>query len=255
VQRYETLRSDLIALEAAREALPEHRAAGIVAAEMDAHKQHRRWASTKGCRNATVPDSRTYCRDYFALRAELAAAQKGAGLAAKIEGLRAQAQGLREAGGAREPEPQVGLLARLFGLERDPVRLVLILLVAGLVELGAGLGLYLSLSGTGPAGQALRHRGQMRQRKNRPARSDANSPGIGEVADFAWACLQPAKGSTLSEKALFAAYQRWCTGEGGPALGELAFAKAFAELAAGVGIRREHTGYRGIRIIAPRPSE
>lgn len=254
-ERYEMVRSNLKAAEEERERLPKHRAVEIVAAAIDAHKQHRRWASTTECTNATVPDSRAYCRDYFALQAELVAARKNAALAETIKRLRTQAAALREAGGHREPEPQIGLLSYLLGLERDPVRLVLILLIAGLVELGAGLGLYLSLSGTGPAGQALRHQRQGRQGKATAARSDANSPGIGEVADFAWACLQPAKGSTLSEKALFAAYQRWCAGEGGPALGELAFAKAFAELAAGVGIEREHTGYRGIRIIAPCPSE
>jgi len=251
-QQYDTVRSALKATQQERKRLPKHRALKIIAAAIEAHKQHRRWASTKGCGNATVPDSRAYCRAYFALRAEQAAAEHNAVLAEKIENSRAGAQVLREAGGTREPEPQVGLLARLFGLERDPVRLALILLIAGLVELGSGLGLYLSMSGTGPAGQAVKHQRQARQPKNRPARSDTNGPEVGEIADFAFACLKPAQGGSISEAALFAAYQRWCTGEGCRALGEVAFADAFAELAATLGIRRERRGYRGIKLTTAR---
>jgi len=247
-QQHDTVRSELKAAQEERKRLRQHRAAKVIAAAIEAHKQHRRWASTKGCRNAAVADSRVYCREYFALRAELAAAMKDAALAAKIEDLRAQARTLRQSGGTREPEPQVGLLARLFGLERDPVRLALILLIAWLVELGSGLGLYLSLSGTGPAGQAVKHERQARQPRNRPARSDANGPEVEEIADFAFACLKPAQGGSISDAALFAAYQRWCTGEGCRALGEVAFADAFAELAATLGIRRERRGYRGIKL-------
>jgi len=255
-QRYETLRSDLKAAQDERDRLPGHRAAEIVAEAIQSHKQHRRWTSTEGCKDATVPDSRAYCRDYFALRAELAAAERSAVLTERIQGLRAQARVLREAGGAREPEPQVGLLARLFGLQRDPVRLGLIMLIAGLVELGSGLGLYLSVSGgsssrTPVPGEISKGRSRIGKAKQ----SDKTGQEVGAVDDFALACLEPARGSTLGEKALFAAYQRWCTGEGCRALGKSAFARAFAELASAVGIRRERTGYCGIRSIAPSPPE
>jgi len=186
-QQYAGVRSDLKAAQEERERLPKHRAMEIVAAAIDAHKQHRRWASTTECTNATVPDSRAYCRDYFVLRAELAAAERNGVLAETIKRLRTQAAALREAGGHREPEPQKGLLSYLFGLERDPVRLTLILLIAALVELGAGLGLYLSLSGWG------RVRGNpQRLALETPALTDRNnglsqsSKPLGAVADFAW---------------------------------------------------------------------
>jgi len=248
-QRYETVRLNLAAALKEREALPEHRARAIVAAAIEAHKQHRRWASTKSCRNATVPDSRTYCRAYFALRAELAAAKKNAALAAKIEDLRAQAWGLREAGGKREPEPQVELLARLFGLERDPVRLALILLIAGLVELGAGLGLYLSMSGTSVIRQAPTQQRLARQRKNRSARSDANGPEVGEIADFVWDCLEPAAsaGCILTEDELWAGYQRWCTANRYRFLSRRAFVSAFQSLATEIGMERHGKVYNALR--------
>jgi len=248
VQRYETLRSDLKALQAAREALPEHRAAGIVAAAIDAHKQHRRWASTKGCRNATVPDSRAYCRTYFALRAELAAAERNAALTEKIENLRAEAQGLREVGGKREPEPQVELLARLFGLERGPVRLVLILLVAGLVELGAGLGLYLSLSGWGRVrGSAARSALQNPSPTDRNSGLAQSSNSLGAVEDFVWDCLEPAAGSSLTENDLLKAYRKWCKAEGRRAFSQEAFAKAFQSLAADIGMERNGKEFKALR--------
>jgi len=249
VQRYEMVRSNLKAAEEERERLPKHRAVEIVAAAIDAHKQHRRWASTDSCKDATVPDSRSYCRDYFALGAELAAAQKGAGLAAKIEGLHAQAQGLREAGGDREPEPQVGLLARLFGLERDPVRLVLILLIAGLVELGAGLGLYLSMSGGSPARASLqlgssRHSGRTGQTR----RSAKYRQPLGAVEDFAWACLEPAQGLRMSEAELLTAYRLWCADNGRRPIEAENFVAGFVSLAEEIGVETNETGFKNLRL-------
>jgi len=253
---YKTLRSELTAAQAAREALPQHRPAAIVAAAIQAHKQHRRWASTKGCTDATVPQSRAYCRGYFALQAELAAAQRSAALAEKIAGLRKQLQALRAAGGAREPEPQVGLLARLFGLERDPVRLALILLIAGLVELGSGLGLYLSVSGWG------RVRGNpQRPARETPLLTDRNSglsqssEPIGAVADFAWACLQPAPGHRLTENDLLKAYQKWCEAEGRGPLSQEAFAKAFWLLAADIGVERKGREFNALGFVSHNDEE
>ena len=249
VQRYETLRSDLKAAQEERERLPGHRAADIVAAAIEAHKQHRRWASTKGCRNATVPDSRTYCRDYYALRAEAAAAQRNAVLSKKIEDLRAQVHVLREAGGAREPEPQVGLLARLFGLSRDPVRLVLILLIAGLVELGAGLGLYLSLSGWGrvSGGVPIPARESLSDTSPAGRLTDGRRP-VGTAQDFALACLEPAAGQRITETDLLEAYQRWCARENRRAMDQRAFAEAFRGLAKEIGIQSGPKGYAGVAL-------
>jgi len=47
-----------------------------IRAEIEAHKQHARWASTKGCVDATVPESRDYCQTYHLLMADLAAARE-----------------------------------------------------------------------------------------------------------------------------------------------------------------------------------
>jgi len=143
---YKDLRSELQYLREQMAALPQHRPAGVVESNIDRMKQHRRWDSTVGCTNATVPKSIAYCEEFHGLEAELAAAQKGAKLDERIMSVRGQLDDVRRAGPATQADPQAAILSNISGLGTDRVQLALIILVSVLVEAGSALGFYVALS-------------------------------------------------------------------------------------------------------------
>ena len=54
----------------------EQRSPDALKAEIEAHKQHKRWGATKECTEATVTESRLYCQAYNQLKADLANAER-----------------------------------------------------------------------------------------------------------------------------------------------------------------------------------
>ncbi len=105
-------------------------------------EQDRRWQSSKSCEAAAADAARSFCKTYFDLKAEMAAAGEAAVLDARAVNLKAQARLLEEEGAGREADSQVAVLAGILGLEPQKVERFLTLLLAGLVETGAALGLY-----------------------------------------------------------------------------------------------------------------
>ena len=82
-----SLRGDIFAAQKALQDLPKHRPAQTVRSEIAASRQHRRWVSTKGCTDATLPESRAFCTEYFKLQGELAAVQKADEIQTKLNAL------------------------------------------------------------------------------------------------------------------------------------------------------------------------
>lgn len=143
---YKDLRAELQYLRDQMAALPQHRPVGVVESNIDQMKQHRRWDSTVGCTNATVPQSIAYCEEFHGLEAELAAAQKAAKLDERVLAVRAELSDLRSAGPATQADPQAAILSNISGMGTDHVQLALIILVSVLVEAGSALGFYVALS-------------------------------------------------------------------------------------------------------------
>jgi hypothetical protein len=213
-------------------ALPAHRPAAIVTEEIERHRQNRRWASTKACTDATETLSRDYCAAYFKLRAELAAAQEADRLAGEIATLDAELTRLRTEGAGLDSDPQVSLLSRITGGDRDSVRLALIIAVALLVEIGASLGLFLA-TGHGTA------------QKEEP--SSGQEPPARPVEDFCLEALVPS-GGTLTPEEITAAYRAWCRERGYRPFPPPAFAAAFRDLAKQAGIEFRGGLYRHIGV-------
>ena len=143
---YKDLRAEVGYLRDQMAQLPQHRPAGVVESNIDRMKQHRRWDSTRGCTNATVPKSIAYCREFHAMEAELAAATKAAKLDDRMTSVRSQLDEVRRARPAAEADPQAAILSNISGLGTDRVQLALIILVSVLVEAGSALGFYVALS-------------------------------------------------------------------------------------------------------------
>lgn len=239
---YADMLRDLNEMAEKRRALPVHRPAGVVSEDIARHQQDRRWGATKTCTEATQTESRAYCAAYFTLRSELAASEEAQTLTAQIARLQSQAEALRAAGAGQESDPQVALLSRIIGSEREPVRLSLTVLIAILVEIGASLGLFLA-SGHGTAKQITVSEPEKPGQLPLP---EAAPRMVGDIEDFVLEALVPMKGASMSMAELQAAYSGWCAASDLEPLPAQTFAKQFAALAKAVGVPSGKTGYSGI---------
>ena len=123
-------------------ALPPHRLKGVVDAEIAALRKDSIWDATRGCTNATLQESREFCKRIDLLTGELAIAAEAAALSASMERLSAQVRQGREAGAGRETDPQAHAIAHLTRLEIDTVRSGLTWLLALAVEAISAFGLF-----------------------------------------------------------------------------------------------------------------
>lgn len=190
----------------------------MIAAEMAISEQHMRWASTKGCPDTRVPESRAFRQDYKRLKTELAASVEAARIDAALVKLRKDFVALRERGAGGDSDPQVALLAQLRAQDRDAVRTVLIVAAALLVEVGSGRSLWLALAHWEPrahgaqksAGTTLSARRlQECSEPTAEAKALPAPPPAGEVADLVDR-LHPARGRELRFSGIYRSYEVWC---------------------------------------------
>ena len=248
---YERMQRDVVQAESKRLALPNHRPASLVAEFIGSHQQNRRWVSTKACTNATEVESVSYCEQFFALRAELAAAKEEERLSGEIDTLQSQTHALRAQGAGHETDPQVALLSRIFGQDREPVRLALIIAVAVLVEIGASLGLFLASGhGGGSRVQAVTDVSPVQ-----PDREAAPARQVGSVEDFCLEALAPSKSGEMSTQELWAAYESWSRLGNFQPLDAREFAIMFEAIAKAIDLPRDANGYRGIAPKSPDRSQ
>src|SRR5262249_1063915 len=128
--------------EARQKILGGTRPSGVVLELLRGLEQDRRWQSSKFCTEATVDASRTFCKEYFELKAEGARASESERLRETIAQLSRERGRLEEQGAGREADYQPAVLARVLGMRTGEVERGLTLFLAVLVEVGAALGLY-----------------------------------------------------------------------------------------------------------------
>lgn len=238
----EITRTELKAANIKLATIPAHRVAAIVREEIERQKQNRRWSSTSGCKDATATQSRTFCSNYYSLRAERAASIEAQRLTVIISELKTKAEGLQKSGAGQDADPQVSFLARVFALGEGRVRLVLIIVVAFLVEIGSSLGLYLSTN------HSEMFKRKAKRRKPRVAKQK-KAPPTGQIEDYCLQRLSSAEGNDLTLAQLFKGYQEWCRDKETAALKKEDFAKEFGKLAGNVGLSRHNGRIGGIAFI------
>ncbi len=119
-----------------------------VIADIAGQKQGNAWTSSKGCTDATAATSRTFCANVERLKGELAVAEEASQLRVQDTNLGAKLAGVNLASAMRSADAQSESLARFTGLAPATIRDALALIVAVLIELCSGLGLYVA---TAPA--------------------------------------------------------------------------------------------------------
>jgi hypothetical protein len=145
-ETHQDLRAELDRTLEALKALPGHRPAATVKAEIDAFRQNSRWTASGECSNATSVRSMSYCEGYYKLTAENAIAEQAEKYEAKITQLRARLGQIDPQSALKAADPQSQVIAGLTGRSTEEIQTSLTVLIALLVELGASLGFYTAFS-------------------------------------------------------------------------------------------------------------
>lgn len=138
---YGEAKSDQAASEAKLTRLGPQRLVGVIDLELAGVRRDRMWMVSKACQEARTNALRAYCQKADALAAELLVAKEAQELAAKIEGLKAEARKAREQGGTQVGDLQAKALIPVFGDNMQRTGTGLSWLAATLVEVVSAFGL------------------------------------------------------------------------------------------------------------------
>jgi len=147
-QTYTDLRADLKRAQDQLSWVPQHRPAMTVQGEIDGVKNHRYWKATNECATPRGRTTRAFCDQYHTLTSELASAQQAMLLEERIAVVNGKLDKATAHGAAAlsAADPQATVLAKLTGIDMDKVQIALTVMIAALLEIGSGLGMYIAFS-------------------------------------------------------------------------------------------------------------
>jgi BMFP domain-containing protein YqiC len=145
-QTYADLRTDLAHAREKLAAIPHHRPAATIQADIDNAKNQRAWGWTKGCAEVAGKQGRQFCEGYLGLVAEQASALESVALENRIAGLEARLATSKGSTVMAEADPQAAVLAKLTGVDLEKVQIAMTIFIALLLEVGSGFGMYIAFS-------------------------------------------------------------------------------------------------------------
>jgi hypothetical protein len=270
-EAYETAKGDRGRIEARLKELGPQRPTGAVQAGIDAAKQSGLWRGSEGCTQTPWAAARTFCIGFEKLKGELASAQEAERLRGQDEKLAVKLSGFDLAAVMRSSDPQSEALSRFTGFSSSAIRDALAVLVALLIELGSGLGLWVATAGTRaarPTSEAPREtepvavvvpvRGPQKPAEppsvvealspaempkafpapTRPRLVTSRADPVGSVAVIMADILEPGRGK-VEIADVFAAYAEACEAAGKRPLPAHEFPAAIAELCQRLGVEIE----------------
>jgi hypothetical protein len=276
-EAYEAAKADRGGIASRLKELGPQRPTGAVQADMDAAKQGGLWRGSEGCTQATWPAARTFCTGFEKLKGELASAQEAERLRGQDEKLAVKLSGFDLAAVMRSSDPQSEALSRFTGFSSSAIRDALAVLVALLIELGSGLGLWVATAGGGaarpipeapretePAAVAMPARGPQKPAEPpsvveapkafpapaRPRLVTSRADPVGSVAVIMADILEPGRGK-VEIADVFAAYAEACEASGKRPIPAHEFPAALAGLCQRLGIEIEGTG-KGVFLLKVR---
>lgn len=263
VEQVQLLRSEIERIEGRATTLGSGRPSATVQAALDTARDNRRWRTTEGCQNVTAARSRTFCAAYRELEAELSASKRREEVATELQAARERLGTmlrLRPAATAPAGDPQLKALKELTGADIGSVRLMLIVLLAVLMELGSGLGLFIATGAWRSAvprdtvpGVAVAPAVSPEAFRPVPVAEIAGAAGVvepvnepesgeggvalpGNPAKFATACLEVAPDEEALLHDIHLSYRVWCHIHGFEPVQEQAFQNLFVPLVREVGV-------------------
>lgn len=207
--QFGTLLEEREQLTVERRALGSVRPVEAITSAIRGAEQHQRWRSTSGCTDATVPQSIAFCEGYFALQAERASAERKAEIDQRLAELR-ETLGTADASAASgSQEPQVAALTRILPVDAGVIQLGLLLLVTAFVELGSGLGFFVTLAPLRAERSAREPAAKPEEAATAPIETEAAAI---DLSDTAWAAERLVSHETASAALtdLFTDYAVWC---------------------------------------------
>lgn len=150
-QVYQDLRAELKRAEDQLAWIPQHRPYDTVQSAIDGLKFQNGWKSSNGCKDASSKSERTFCQQYHALNAELAAASEGKVQEARIAEMQAKIGAASGTTVMSEADPQAKVLTDLAAtffpnVKIENVQMALTIFIALLLEIGSGFGMYVAFS-------------------------------------------------------------------------------------------------------------
>lgn len=237
-----------------------------VASAIAATKHDQIYTRSGECTDATAKSSRDLCARLADLKGELAIAQEAAALRDRIRNLQANLSGLDMDKVLRSADPQAEALARLTGWPPMDVRTGLALLIAVLIELGSGLGLWLATAGSPGPAQAFvsRKQGLQNPIQGPIVHADGSQMPLLENSGFSandeftvetWAAdrIERSLHGQVTPSELRDDYAAWCRARGGEPVSDNKFGRDLSAL----GLVRKRTGgrtlYLGIGLVERNP--
>lgn len=165
------------------------------------------WTRTKGCTDATIPESRGFCQKVEQLRADLAVAKKASALQGRLQRIedRLGEVDLTKANSVADVQSET--FAKLLGADTKNVQFGLSVLVAGIVEFVSAFGLWF-------LGVSI----QTSNKSRKPVKAVSvvskpepvyNTEGC-LVSKWASVTLTSRTGSSVSAADLIDSYREWC---------------------------------------------
>ena len=148
-ESFADLKQERAKIAARLKELGPQRPAGTVRGDAAALKAQRYWQTSNECSAPSWSMERDLCAKIQKLQGELASAEEAEGLRTKDDGLATKLQGMDVAAALRSTDAQAESLSRLTGISAASIKDGLAIMVALLIELGSGLGLWVTTAGAG----------------------------------------------------------------------------------------------------------
>lgn len=245
IEKHKDLRRQLERVEARLAELGVQRSAAVVNQEIATLLQSRvgrKRYSVAGLSRDCQRDhrlTREACAQVAALRLEAARSEEARGLEDKATEVRGQLDEVKDAGAVKFADPQVAALVRFasvvnWKVKNTDVQFGLALLVALLVEVGSGVGLYAVTTPWRKRSEAM-DGGRKGKDRNVKAGTERR---LGLVEQYALERLEPSADSEVKLSDMFADYKVWCGWRGEVAFSRKVYGEVFEGLAQELGMRR-----------------
>ena len=269
-ESYETIKAEREKIATRLKELGTQRTVEAVEADQAIEKRKTHWEKTQHCLEINGYYQTSFCNQISKLEAEHSIAKEAFDLRTSDRNYEAKLQGVDVAKAVSSVDPQSEALARFTGFQIQTIRDALAVLVAVVIELGSGLGLWVATAGmwrTRPAPEPSRIAEPVtkglgkadqplsvvealpveEKPKAFPARSRPRlitsraSPLLGSVAEILAEIMEPGSGRVeLME--LFSAYMEACQAKGREPIPANEFSSAVAVLCERLGIQIKDDG-------------
>ncbi len=248
-ESFADLKQERAKIAARLKELGPQRPAGTVRGDVAALKAQRYWQTSNECSAPSWSMERDLCAKIEKLQGELASAEEAEKLRLKDDGLATKLESIDVAAALRSTDAQAESLARLTGISAASIKDGLAIMVAVLIELGSGLGLWVTTSGAAHGQAKAARADRMEQDEEAAARAfpmtpraralacdeglrplQIERPALDPVASFVKARCRKLGAGEAKAAELHRAFQAWAENEGHEVLSSKALGTRLAEL-------------------------